>query len=335
MTILNEQQVSEILSRNKVKTDNVNCDITLDQIESFSNKDNIKKMYQDIVKYNKMLDEKITFVNEDLTNVIPFTRENLYLMCAYTGSGKSTVAANITFPLWKQGKKCLVVTNEEPQQDVMYRIACLELGYNFNAYKKGEMTQEHMIECMKLFPEISKYIKVIDVAFNGGMTTRLEGVINILNNLKTTDYSCVLIDYYQLIQYSVKDPSRSRYDVLNDLRIFLQLYIRDSNVPVVIFAQLHSMGKRKNEDLDSRVKECPTILECATVVIEIVPNFEESTTDFIIRKDRFGKAGHKIVCGFERGRYVEFDEDFKQRSIQRRLNALTKGIAADAVKGDE
>jgi replicative DNA helicase len=300
----------------------VDLGVSLEEIDSFGNADNIKKMYEDIASYNRMLKEKITFVNPALTAAIPFTRENLYLICAYSGNGKSTIAANISHPLWKEGKKTLVISNEEPQQDVMYRIACLELGYNFNDYKKGSMPKDQQLECIKLFPDISKSVKVIDVNYKNGLTTKIEGVKNALEAVKHADYSAVMIDYYQLIQYSVEDPSRSRYNVLNDLRIWLGQYIRSSNIPVVMFAQLHSMAKRTNVELDSRIKECPGIIEPSTVILEVVPNFEDRTTAFLIKKDRFGFQGMRIDCAFDRGRYVEITEEHMAKAQDDKLKNL-------------
>lgn len=317
--LTNEQIAKALQANSKPKVD---LDVSLEEIDSFGNADNIKKMYEDIASYNRMLKEKITFVNPALTAAIPFTRENLYLICAYSGNGKSTIAANISHPLWKEGKKTLVISNEEPQQDVMYRIACLELGYNFNDYKKGSMPKDQQLECIKLFPDISKSVKVIDVNYKNGLTTKIEGVKNALEAVKHADYSAVMIDYYQLIQYSVEDPSRSRYNVLNDLRIWLGQYIRSSNIPVVMFAQLHSMAKRTNVELDSRIKECPGIIEPSTVILEVVPNFEDRTTAFLIKKDRFGFQGMRIDCAFDRGRYVEITEEHMAKAQDDKLKNL-------------
>jgi len=340
MTKISEGFQSKILKAAGQATaeEEASCEVSLEEIDSFGNADSIKESYGAIASYNKMLDEKITFINPQLTEVIPFTRENLYLICGYSGNGKSTVAANISHPLWKEGKKTLVISNEEPKQDIQYRIACLELGYNFNDYKKGNMPQDKQIECMKLFPEISKHVKIIDVVFNDGLSTRYEGIVNALEAVKSADYSAVMIDYYQLIQHSIKDSKRGRYDVLNDLRIYMQRYIRKSNIPIVLFAQLHSLGKRNNVDLDSRIKECPVIIEAATVVLEIIPNFEEKSTYFLIKKDRFGLQGEKITCGFEKGKYVEYDEEFKKKveaiAISKTLKDIEQHGGNDEQSGD-
>jgi replicative DNA helicase len=304
--------------------------VSLEDIESFGDKESLRNMLIDINKYNKMLEQRITLVNESLSAAVPFTRENLYLFCAYTGSGKSTIAANISYPLWKQGKKSLVLSNEESQHDIMFRIACLDLGLSFNAYKKGEMPAEQQMQCVSLFPDISKYVKVIDVNYKGGLTTKIEGVMNALEAVRKEEgYSCVMIDYFQLIKFSAKDSSKTAYDNLNNLRVWLGQYIKNSTCPIVLFAQLYSISKRGGaKDIDARIKDCSAIVEPATVIIEAVPNFDTKTTDFIIHKDRFGRAGTRIECGFENGRYVKISmEDIAKRESEAKRAKAEEALA--------
>lgn len=309
----------------------VDMSVSLDEIESFGDQASLSEVLVDIHKYNKMLQERIVLINDPLTSAVPFTRENLYLFCAYTGSGKSTVAANISHPLWKQDKKILVITNEESKQDVLFRIGCLELGMNFNAYKKGEMSAEDQLKVISLFPSISRLVKVIDVNYKNGLTTKVEGVKNALEAVrKEDDYSCVMIDYYQLVKFSSEDKGKTTYENLNDLRVWLGQYIKNASMPVVLFVQLYSMSKKGGaKDIDARIKECSAIVEPATVIIEVVPNFESKTSDFVIHKDRFGRAGHKITCGFDKGKYVavsmdEVIERQKQGILAAQSEALDK-----------
>lgn len=322
---LDQGQIDNILKSNgqATQTDIDALGISLDEINNFGNKDSLREMYTDIANYNKMIKERITFCNESLTEAIPFTKENLYLICAYSGNGKSTIAANISYPLWKQEKKTLIISNEEDKKDVLFRIACLDLGLNFNDFKKGHMPMEDQLKVSKLFPEIGRYAKVIDVNYKNGLTTKVEGVKNALESVKNEDFSCIMIDYFQLIKFSVSNPNAKTFDALNDFRIWLGLFIKRANMPVVLFAQLHSLGKRNNKDLDSRIKDCPPIYEPATVVIEVIPNFEDKTSDFLIHKDRFGLSGHRISCGFEKGRYVnmtpEYLEEVQKRSADRKI----------------
>lgn len=322
-TLTKEEQI-KLLQRSGVKV-HQELDITFDEIDSFGNRDSLLEMATSIAKYNKMMSERITLINESLTSAIPFTRENLYLFCAVSGSGKSTIAANISYPLWKQQKKVLVISNEETKQDILFRIAALELGYSFNEFKKGLMPIERQRECIALFPDISKYVKILDVTWRDGLTTKIEGVQKALESVIDQGYSCALIDYYQLIKDSLFEENRTRYDVLNDFRIWLGKYIKSCEIPVCLFVQLYSMGKRGGvRDIDARIKECSAIVEPATVIIEAVPNFEDATTDFIIHKDRFGVAGHRITCPFQHGRYLKA---LSEREIaERRLEQLTEEL---------
>lgn len=322
MKLTPEQMQAQLKLAGKVPTAEV--DISLDSIESFGDKDSIREMLTDIGKYKKMLSQRITLINDALSATIPFTRENLYLFCAYTGSGKSTVAANITYPLWLQGKKTLVISNEESKQDILFRIACLHLGLSFNDYKKGLMPNEDMMKVVALFPQISAFVKVLDVTYQDGITTKIEGIKKALEAVKKEDsYSCVLIDYFQLVKYSIKDSKKTAYENLNDLRVWLGQYIKGSTMPVVLFAQLYSVSKKGGaKDIDTRIKDCSAIVEPATVIIEIVPNYDNQTSEFIIHKDRFGKQGNKVVCGFDKGRYVMIsDDEINERSKNARLDA--------------
>jgi archaellum biogenesis ATPase FlaH len=317
---LSKEQIDLQLKKAGVVTTK-EVDISFEDINAFGSKDSLREMFKSAANYNKMLKERLTLINESLTAAIPFTRENLYLFCAYTGSGKSTVAANISYPLWKQQKKVLVISNEETQLDVIFRVACLEKGFSFNDYKKGYMPKEQQMECFHLFAEITQYVKVADVVFKDGITTKIEGVKRLMDNIKGKGYSCVMIDYYQLIKDSINDKDRTRYDVLNDLRVWLGQYIKGCEVPVVLFVQLYSQGKRPSKDIDMRIKECSAIIEPASVIIEVIPNFDESTSDFVVHKDRFGVAqGHRIVCPFEKGRYLR--QLSQREQTERKLDRL-------------
>ena len=285
-------------------------EVTLDEIDSFGDDASIEVMYKDIAAYRNMLMQKITFVNDELTAMVPFTRENLYLLCATSGTGKSTTAANISYPLWKQQKKVLIITNEEAQHDVLYRIACLDLGYSFNKFKKNEMPKVQIKEVMKLFREIAKYVKVADVNYKNGMTSSVEGVKNLLNAVKDADYSCVLIDYWQNIKRTINgDAAGNHYNILDDLRIFLGQYIKSSSVPVVMFAQIYPAAGKRSTELEDRIKMGKTIFETATVAIEIITDFASQTTKFIVRKDRFGFQGKFLNNHFNNGRYNAVSEE--------------------------
>lgn len=331
MAKLNENDIARILSAPQAKAE-IQTDISYDELSTFGDRESVKGMFESMAAYNKMLKERITFINPSLTAAIPFTRENLYLICAFTGSGKTTIGANISYSLWQDKKKTLVLSNEESAQDIMGRIACIHLGLNFNDYKKGLMEVDDQKRVAVLFPEIAEYVNAkLDVNFGNGTTSTLEGIKNALTTVQDKDYSCAMIDYFQLISKSVQNPHMSNFDVLDDLRQWLGRYIKKSNIPVVLFAQLHSHAKRSGDELDNKIKDLPKIMEPATVILEAIPNFESQTTDMIIKKDRFGLQGRKITMGFDHGRLIDYDDEFRNKNLSDRLDALQGKVNVEKV----
>lgn len=334
MAKIDPDKISRILQGSPKESPKL--EISYDEIDSLGGKEDVVAMIKNIAKYNSMLKERITFINATITAAVPFTKENLYLICGYSGNGKSTIAANVSYPLWQEGKKSLVITNEESREDVYFRIACLHLGYNFNEYKKGLMPIINQRECAALFPSIAQCVKVADVNFTvkdiENATATVEGVKALMSSIKNSDYSCVMLDYFQLIKRSIDRPEVGSYEVLNDFRIWLGQFIKRAEIPVVVFAQLHSLGKRNNKDLDNRIKHCPDIYEPSTVVIEVIPNFEEKTSDFVIHKDRFGLAGTRIACAFEKGRYVNISQETLDKLRAEKVSDLKNLIDGEAAE---
>ena len=341
MAKISQDKIEQILygSPKGPNKDSNKLEISYDEINDLGNKDDIVSMFKNIARYNAMLKERITFINSTITAAIPFTKENLYLICGYSGQGKSTIAANVSYPLWQEGKKSLVITNEETKEDVYFRIACLHLGYNFNEWKKGLMPTVRQNECAKLFPSIAQCVKVADVNFSTknieNATSTVEGVKALMSSIQNSDYSCVMLDYYQLLKKSIERPDAGSYEVLNDFRIWLGQFIKRAEIPVVVFAQLHSLGKRNNKDLDNRIKHCPDIYEPSTVVIEVIPNFEEKTSDFLIHKDRFGLAGTRIACAFDKGRYINISSETLEKLRQEKVSDLKNLIDGEDVNSSD
>lgn len=310
----------------------VTTEDVLSDIDNFDSDESIKGMMQNVKDYLRMLREQITFIDPDLSAMVPFTRENLYLLCATSGTGKSTTAANISYPLWKQNKKVLIISNEESGCDVLYRIACLELGYNFNDYKKNRMPNARVREVALKFKEIAGYVKVLDVAWKNGLTSTPEGVKLILEAAKERDFSCVLIDYWQNIKRSTSGDQSGHYNILDDLRIYLGQYIKSSHIPIVLFAQIYPATGKRSPTLEDRIKMGKTVYETATVAIEIITDFATSSSKFLIDKDRFGYKGKYLNCIFDTGRYKSATE----QEYQDHLNQLKMGdIAAMVDPGDE
>ena len=65
------------------------------------------------------------------------------------------------------------------------------------------------------------------------------------------------------------------------------------------------------------------------MVLEAVPNFEEKTTDILIKKDRFGSSGKKITVAFEKGKFVDLTEEHKTKVSMEKINKIAEDMGSD------
>lgn len=228
----------------------------------------------------------------------------LTLIGGITGRGKTSTASNlIKEVLNKTSKTILVITNEETMEDVYSRVACLRLGKNWREYRDAEgdiawNDVEKEVECL------AGYLEVKGGVSEGFDMTKLEDVIMVFEHVKTCSYiyDLVVLDYFQTVNHSVNEANES-WIVSKKFGSYLKEFCRTCTIPVVVFVQLksHSGGA----DFKSRVESDLTLANHATVIIEIVPDFEAETTTFLIHKDRFSHStGKKIVNKFVNGEYI-------------------------------
>ncbi len=299
------QREFDKLKNNKVSTENIRG-FNPEDFEFATNGENlIKTIYGGIKADRQILKNSVTFINDGLTQVIPFSRGSLYLMGGISGHGKSTTAANVSYPLWKEGKKILVISNEEINYHIYGRIACLDLQYDFNDWRNNKLSEFQTKQVDSKIPHIMQYVTVIGTD-KQGLTDTIEGIKTVLEAyVSNSEYSCILIDFFQRIATSNDNPQMSRQEVLYAFKDYITTYITRAVMPVVLFTQLMPLPKDATDrEFESRIKWCKGIYEAASVAIDILPKKKELKTYFFVEKDRFGRAGTIVECKFQSGKYV-------------------------------
>jgi replicative DNA helicase len=251
---------------------------------------------------------------ETLKNHIPFISEGisdgfnlsqgLVLVGGVSGKGKSTVAANLIagFLDSQPGKKAIVITNEDSTEAVYNRVACVQLKYNFLDFQRGRMKREQANEVMDHAKLLTQHIDVVDDdAYD---MTCLEDVQAVLEYAADGYTGIVVLDYLQTVAFSRTEPQGEAFRVSKKLGLYLKDYGRKIGIPVLAFAQLRSASKENDTEFKDRVENDRTITNHAFQAIEIVPDFENATSQFIIHKDRFGMTqGKTLSAKFVAGRF--------------------------------
>lgn len=282
----------------------------------------IKKLQNDNEEYMEAAKNAITFIDPMFLNIVPFFRKNFILIGAKTGEGKSTVVANIVYqnllsvnPVNNKRRKTLVITNEERAEDFYNRVTALFKGWAYTNHNK--FTDEQMKEFSRNIPLLAKdgNLTVIDDNHCGisGTTTTLEGICGIFDNLieKGIHYDAVLIDYYQNIAESTLNPKMSEWDVQAALSRKMDYYKNLYPAPIVMMCQVNAPTEKDNKPFKERIAGRKKIMDPATFAGEIVADRKKYTTTWIVHKSRYVETmGNDLVTGYNRGRFVKYDESF-------------------------
>ena len=247
------------------------------------------------------------FITAKLTELVPLSFPNLITIGATSGSGKTTAAANITFQLYKNGQRVLILSNEELSLDVLDRISCMELGYDVN--KRSTFTDEQNAELDKLRPIVGEFVRVVDTTYAGNpqLTCSVEGIDAILKSLEKQEayYDCIILDYYQKVTISKENPNQNDHETLMELSNILDKAYKVVKAPIVVMCQLHPSSKEAN-DFEKRIKSGKSIMMVSTCVVELERvEGVDYASDWICHKDRWGKSGKTVRTTWIKGKFKD------------------------------
>lgn len=280
----------------------------------------VAKIQKDNDEYLIAAKSGLMFISKDFNNIVPFFRKNLILIGGVSGHGKSTTVANIAYEVMRQispvtGKPCrvLVITNEERREDFYNRVTCLGRGWHYTNH--SEFTDEQRKFFTQSIAALAKRLVVIDNTHNGslGVTTTLEGIEAIFENLIANNihYDVIIIDYYQNIVRSKKDPMANEWAVQSSLAKLLDDYKNRYSAPIVLMSQLNPQDKDGKIPFQNRIKGRKNIMDVVTFALEMERDVKNLRTLWCVHKSRYTAfINHKFKTGYKNGRFVAYDDAF-------------------------
>jgi len=293
-------------------------------------------------EYIEAAKKSMSFMNDSFRKIVPFFRKNLILIGADTGDGKSTAVANIIYstvtninPATGKPGRVLVLSNEEAPEDFYNRITAVHLGLKYTNH--NEITGEEKDQYAKFIPLWCKNdtLSIIGDTYQGisGWTTTLEGIERIFTSLLESGNppDVVILDYYQNVKVSRNNTDLDQYKVQAMFAAFLDKMKLVYPGPIVVMAQMKRLvNEEDTTPFNVRLKGSKEICDKATFIAEISPERAYLRSKWKVWKSRFNDSvGETIYVGYERGKFVKYDEKFQLRVAKIVQENLEKKYKSD------
>lgn len=308
-----DQEYKRITEAKKIQSQFANLKI------DFSSKERIKQIQASNAQYLENARKRsMVFLHKDFNNVVPYQPNQLILVGARTGRGKSTTSANLAHRAVLQGQRVLVLSNEEKAGDVYNRVTAMIKGRSYSNH--SSLSEEEVKEYDEYIEKLSERLSVVDdeaVGDVSGMSV-LEIMKGYLSSAVDQDlFDVIIIDYYQKVDTSLEHSKDSVYEVQHRFASFLGDLIKKTGCPpIVLMCQLKPDDK-EGRPIEERIEGRRIIAKSATCILEAAPDYERHCTNFIVHKTRFSENnGKTIPVGFLKGRYVEYNTAFKESVVR-------------------
>jgi replicative DNA helicase len=286
--------------------------------------EDVASIVKDNDDYLEAAQDSMPFICSAFDKMVPFFRKNVILIAGKTGHGKSAVVANLAYNLIKgrnkttgKTRRVLVITNEEKREDFYNRVTAQNKGWHYANH--SDFTPEQRKEFSKMIPILSSggRLTVIDDGHGGshGVTSSIEGIEAIFNNLieKKEYYDVVIIDYYQNVCTSKKNPSLGMYQVQEKLSKLLDHFKNIYPAPIVLMSQLRPEAE-KDMPFQLRIMGSKSIMVPATFAIEMIIDSKNLRTRWIVHKSRYaGSLGKDFWTGYDNGKFIEYTTAFAEK----------------------
>lgn len=298
---------------------------------NFQDKDRLANIIKSNTRYLENARKRsMQFLTADFKEVVPYQPGQLILVGARTGKGKSTTSANLAYRALNQGKKVLVLSNEEKAGDVYNRVTSLIKNKPYTLH--SDMTEEDIKMYNEYIGILGQRMSVVDddaVGDVGGMSI-FEVVRNILvDAVSKKKCDVIIIDYYQKIDQSVDQPDLDVYKVQHKFASFIGDLIKDPDCPpIVLMCQLKPDDK-DGKPFEERIEGRKIIVKPVTCMLEARPVYDAWKTEFLVHKTRFSEHNGKVISvGFLKGKYVPYTPEFIQFVEQEKMRIQQKKMDA-------
>jgi len=329
-TIIEEnKQINAEIQNKKLKIQKKEIDRISVIKESLENEDLSKRSFSKSQMLKDIEDRKnaVTFLNKKISKHFVAAPGSLIVIPSMTNNGKSTLTAAIAEALIQEGKKVLLLSNEEKETDARARVSCLRMGVSFGDYKTNNCSNEEYEKVLDDAENLANSGLLVVIATTDEVdaykVTTVEGIMSTLGKAKD-DFNAVILDYYTNVNISELGTIEP-WHVNNRLASELNIFKDTAPYPIIVMAQCEGIKTEKKVedkgslDFDSnhpmyRWKGGKSIITYATDIIELVKDFENSCSHLFAHKVRFGHGElerlHTLPFDKKMQKFVDWSPEF-------------------------
>lgn len=264
--------------------------------------------------------KRLTYMTPRLTKVMPLYGDNVILIGAKTGTGKTSALANIVSPLLKEGKAIACISTEETSEDTLFRNYCLQhdlnvansgCWYNDTHEKQFQQDIQGYLESKQL-QLYDSYTYGVDKDTGAKIQcpemTSIEGLLTALADIEKSPRlpDVLIIDYISKIGSSKSVRNEMEWQIIYKAAAILEEWCKKLNVPSIIFSQLEDSSESRSS-FKSRLPGSKRIMNLVTVAIELDVDYENKTTQYICHKNRMEQILFRKTVRYDRGLFVDVE----------------------------
>lgn len=253
----------------------------------------------------------------DVDNILNgIQKDNLVVLAARPGVGKTSFALNIASNVAAKGKTVLIFSMEMSSEELGQRILSMTASIEMEKMKSGNLSPDEWMalstaqddyEDMKLFVDDAAKISILEMK-------------NKCRRLKAEHgLDLVIIDYLQLM--SLDRRTENRVNEISEITRSIKILAKELEVPVIMLSQLSRDSEKRSDHrlMLSDLRDSGSIEQDADIVIflkrenvneqggddpaEVNPNIG-NVCDVIVAKHRSGPTGMCSLAWV--GKYTKF-----------------------------
>ncbi len=241
-------------------------------------------------RYEKRNDESLYTGFTDLDNATAgLHEEEMTIIAARPGTGKTALGTQIGLKLASKGKKVLFISREMSQTQLGIRFIAGETYINSNRIRKGNLTEDEWRRITEAYAKLGELPIWID---NSART--ISNIRTLAREIKNKNgLDALIVDYLQLLEALGKHNTREQ-EVAEISRGLKSLSL-EFKIPVIVMAQLGREADSKRPTLKDMRESGAIEADADNVFALYKPEKGELDDEFMRYYEQIRQSGRELV----------------------------------------